>query len=302
MAKRNTKAAHKYEYDIDLDSDVAPARVLRMVGIGKKVLEIGAGPGSITRHLSGTLGCDVVALEIDPAALEKLKPFARSVYKLDLNDPTWHEKIQEMEGKFDVVIAADVLEHVCDPWIVLGGMKALLNDAGSVVLSIPHVGHSAVGACLLDEDFQYGPWGLLDKTHVRFFGVKNIQDLVRSQGLEIEEAEYVVRTPEMTEFAGRWARLPREVRDALERNRFSHVYQVVTRSVPRERAAKKVDLMTLEVVAPKDDVRLYWETTMASVSAKAGGDFRSTMKDAQPVMRRKRMSAIGRFARRLLGR
>ena len=57
--------AHTYEYDIDLESDIAPARVLRMVGRNKRVLEIGAGPGSITRHLSGTLGCHVVALEID---------------------------------------------------------------------------------------------------------------------------------------------------------------------------------------------------------------------------------------------
>jgi len=55
------KKPHKYEYDVDMDSDVAAARVLRMVKPGSKVLEIGAGPGSITRRLSGTLECDVVA-------------------------------------------------------------------------------------------------------------------------------------------------------------------------------------------------------------------------------------------------
>ncbi|CAI2932535.1 class I SAM-dependent methyltransferase [Aminobacter niigataensis] len=301
MAKRNSKTAHKYEYDIDLGSDVAPARVLRMVGTGKKVLEIGAGPGSITRHLSGTLGCDVVALEIEPEALEKLKPFARSVYKLDLNDPTWHQKIQVLEGKFDVVIAADVLEHVYDPWTVLNGMKALLNDTGSVILSIPHVGHSAVAACLLDEDFQYGPWGLLDKTHIRFFGIKNVQALIQSQGLEIEQAEYVVRTPQMTEFAHRWARLPEDVRNALERNRYSHVYQVVTRSVPRERAVGKIDLMSVDVPAPEKKVASYWESVMSSFSPGSDSDLRSTMGDGLAVRVHSGRTPIGRFARRLFG-
>ena len=241
MAKGET---HKYEYDIDLDSDVAPARVLRMVGTGKKVLEIGAGPGSITRHLSGTLGCDVVALEIDPTALEKLKPHARSLYAMDLNNASWSSDLKSKEGSFDVVIAADVLEHVYDPWAVLGAMKSLLNDTGAVILSLPHVGHAAVAACLMDEDFDYRPWGLLDKTHVRFFGIKNIQALYASQGLAIEKSEFVVRSPEMTEFAHRWKRLPKDVQAALQRNRFAHVYQVVSRAVPKERAQNDLRLWT----------------------------------------------------------
>ncbi|KQU73055.1 hypothetical protein ASC75_05185 [Aminobacter sp. DSM 101952] len=240
-------------------------------------------------------------MEIEPEALEKLKPFARSVYKLDLNDPTWHQNIEDLEGKFDVVIAADVLEHVYDPWRVLNGMKALLNDTGSVILSIPHVGHSAVAACLLDEDFQYGPWGLLDKTHIRFFGIKNVQALIQSQGLEIEQAEYVVRTPQMTEFAHRWARLPEDVRNALERNRYSHVYQVVTRSVPRERAVGKIDLMSVDVPAPEKKVASYWESVMSSFSPGNDSDLRSTMGDGVAVRVHSGRTPIGRFARRLFG-
>jgi len=40
---------HKYDYEIDLNDDGAPARVVRMVGRGKRVLEIGAGAGNMTR-------------------------------------------------------------------------------------------------------------------------------------------------------------------------------------------------------------------------------------------------------------
>lgn len=270
---------HNYEYDIDLDSDVAPARVIRMINSGSKVLEIGAGPGSITRHLSGTLNCDVVALEIDPTALEHLKSFARAVYPMDLNAAGWSKEILEKEGQFDYVIAADVLEHVYDPWSVLGEMKSLLSDTGSVVLSLPHVGHAAVVACLIDEDFEYRDWGLLDRTHVRFFGIKNVQGLIESQGLSIEEAEFVVRTPEMTEFNQRWLRLPEDVRSAIQRNRYSHVFQVVSRSVPKERAEKSIYLMGQTVSPPEPETEAYWEEMMAGLPLVAETDLHSTIGD-----------------------
>ena len=293
---------HTYEYEIDLKSDVAPARVLRMVRPKARVLEIGAGPGSITRHLSGTLECDVTALEIDPTAIEKLKPFARSVFPMDLNDSGWSDVVKEREGLFDFVIAADVLEHVYNPWSVLGGMKSLLNKSGSVILSLPHAGHAAVLGSLADEDFEYRPWGLLDRTHVRFFGVKNVQDLYRSQGLSIEQAEFVVRKPEMTEFVQRWNRLPPDVQAALQRNRYSHVYQVVSRAVPAERATRPVDLMSLSVPAADPETQRYWTEVMASLPVDPDRDSRSTFDNAPLVAKSSRMrfSTADRMSVRLI--
>lgn len=270
---------HKYEYDVDLEGDTAPARILRMIERKARVLEIGAGPGSITRCLSGLLECDVVALEIDPTAIEKLKLHARNVYAMDLNDRSWSNILREQEGAFDYIIAADVLEHVYDPWAVLNGMKSLLNDEGAVILSLPHVGHASVAACLVDEDFEYRPWGLLDKTHIRFFGIKNMQELCASQGLAIERSEFVVRAPEMTEFVHRWLRLPKDVRAALQRNRFSDVYQVIIRAVPNTRARVNLRLMDMEILPPERSVSSYWKQVMASIRPSAESDQSSTMSD-----------------------
>lgn len=271
---------HTYEYDIDLNSDVAAARVLRMVRPRSRVLEIGAGPGSITRHLSGTLGCDVTALEVDPSAIEKLRPFARSVFPMDLGDAAWSGMVREREGSFDYVIAADVLEHVYDPWAVLGGMRSLLNGNGSIILSLPHVGHAAVLGSLVDEDFEYRHWGLLDRTHVRFFGLKNVEELYRSQCLAIDRAEFVVRTPEMTEFVHRWNRLPEDVKTALQRNRFSHVYQIVSRAVPVERGSRTVSLLDMPVHVPDEATGRYWTEKMASVPVDPERDLRPTTTEA----------------------
>ncbi len=276
-ATEKPKTRHTYEYDIELDSDTAPARVLRMVKPRSRVLEIGAGPGSITKRLLGTLECDVVALEVEPTAIAKLKEFCPRVYDMDLNDAGWVAALLKKEGRFDYVIAADVLEHVYDPWKVLGGMRELLTPTGSVILSLPHVGHAAVLGCLVDEDMQYGPWGLLDRTHIRFFGVKNVQSLYRSQEMAIEEAQFVVRTPEMTEFAQRWRTLPTDVRAALQRNRFSHVYQVVTRAVPAARAERDLDLMEQPVEPADPETERYWVETMARLPADPARDARSTI-------------------------
>ena len=271
---------HTYDYEIDLKSDIAPARVLRMIKPGSKVLEIGAGPGSITRHLSGTLGCSVVALEVDPSAIEILRQYAPKIHSSDLNDPTWSERIRQEDGLFDYVIAADVLEHVYDPWKVLEGMTSLLVDNGAVILSLPHVGHASVAACLVDNDFEYWPWGLLDRTHIRFFGIKNMQSLINGAGLVIDQAEFVVRTPPMTEFAARWKRMPPDIQTALQRNRYSHVLQTVTCSRVGSSGHPGIDLMELTPDPPEKEVVEYWTDIMARQVNERPIDLRSALTSA----------------------
>ena len=294
---------HTYEYEIDLESDVAPARVIRMVKPGSRVLEIGAGPGSITRHLVHTLECSVVALEIDPSAIEILRTYVPGVYAADLNDPSRANDIREKEGLFDYVIAADVLEHVYNPWEVLAGAKSLLNPTGGVILSLPHVGHASVAACLLDEDFEYWPWGLLDRTHIRFFGVKNVQSLINEAGLAIEQAEFVVRTPLMTEFAARWQRLPADIQTALQRNRYSHVNQVVTLSRVAADNQTGLDLLSLTPTPPSQKDVDYWTNVMArQVNARAT-DTRSTISDTPAsAVAPSFYSKVRRFVRKLGGK
>jgi len=237
---------HKYEYEVALDADSGPARVVRIVGKGKRVLEIGAGPGSITKLLTLVSNCRVTALDIDADSVKKLAPYCERAYQADLNTAAW-PKILENDEKFDVLVAADVLEHVYEPLVVLKTMKGFLDKDGYMVISLPHAGHSVIHACLFDEDFEYGDTGLLDRTHIRFFGIKNIQELFENAGLKIVHAEFVVRNPEFTEFAKRWARTPQELRNVLAKNPFGLVYQVIVKAVPNEAKGKAISLMKLPV-------------------------------------------------------
>lgn len=237
---------HVYDYEVNLNGDSAAARVINLVKPNCKVLEIGAGPGSITRHLSGLKQCDVIALEVDESAIRKLKPHARCIIAADLNLTNWTEQLAN-EAPFDYVIAADVLEHVLDPLAVLKGMKSLLGPNGSVILSLPHVGHHAIIACLMDEDFGYRDSGLLDRTHIRFFGLKNIDKLYADAGLAIAEAQFVVYHPIETEFAEQWQKLSSELKRALSANPYGHVFQVVSRAMVVANVATPIKLMEMPV-------------------------------------------------------
>jgi 2-polyprenyl-3-methyl-5-hydroxy-6-metoxy-1,4-benzoquinol methylase len=246
LFKKIFRGRHKYEYAVDLNADTAAAKLVRMLGTEKRVLEIGAGPGSITRLIHGANNCRVTAIEIDSEAVKKLSPFCEKVYQQDLNDPAWVEVVSE-NGKFDVVVAADVLEHLYDPWTSLRLMKTVLGENGCVVVSLPHVGHNAVMSCLLNADFRYQEWGLLDKTHIRFFGITNIQALFREAGLKIVRAEFVVRSPEQTEFAGYWRKLSEDTKRVLAANPYGNVYQVVVRAVPHTSLETEIQLSSIVV-------------------------------------------------------
>ena len=237
------KPRHKYEYRVEAHS--AAAKIARMVGSGLRVLELGSGPGAITRLLHAN-GCRVTALEIDPKAIEIVTPFCEQVVSCNLNDPAWPRSLSGM-APFDVIVAGDVLEHLYDPWSTLKILAPLLSASGQIVLSVPHVGHNAVIACLLSGEFEYQPWGLLDRTHIRFFGIRNVQRLANDAGYKILEADFVVKKPAQTEFAKRWRQLPAETRAILDKNPQGSIYQIVIKLAGRSAPGKGLRLDVLPV-------------------------------------------------------
>jgi SAM-dependent methyltransferase len=181
-------------------------------------------------------------MELDPTAIAKAAPFCERVLQADLNAPDWPRLLGD-RTRFDVVVAADVLEHLYDPWRALQQMVPLLDAEGYIVISLPHAGHAAVVACLLDGDFEYRNSGLLDRTHIRFFGLKNIEALFAQAQLKIIEVRYVVIVPEETDLAPHWAALSDTARAALRSSPYANIYQVVLKAVPLEREGATISLI-----------------------------------------------------------
>jgi len=237
-------SAHQtYDYAVDLESESAGAFVYRLVGNHRRVLELGCGPGSVTRILAARGGCRVTGVEFDAASIEKARPYCEQIFQADLNAADWPAALGN-PAPFEVVVAADVLEHLYDPWLALRQVRRLVEENGSIVLSLPHAGHAALAASFLGGNVAYRDWGLLDRTHIRFFGLRNIEDLVRQAGFKILEACYVRRAPEESELAGNWLALPEALRLALSAVPGADIYQIVLRAVPMDAGGEEIKLAT----------------------------------------------------------
>jgi glycosyltransferase involved in cell wall biosynthesis len=105
----------------------------------------------------------------------------------------------ELAGPFDVVIAADVLEHTPDPESVLRELRGRLAPGGRILVSVPNFVHWYPRARVLFGWFDYDRRGILDAGHLRFFtrrslgrlAVRSGYDIVRERavGLPIEVLE-----------------------------------------------------------------------------------------------------------------
>jgi 2-polyprenyl-3-methyl-5-hydroxy-6-metoxy-1,4-benzoquinol methylase len=242
---------HRYEYQVNLENtNAAASNVVAFVGRDKRVLEIGSGPGSITRALREAGGCRIVAIEIDEDAARRVAPYCEDVFQVDLNRAGWGAQVSG-QGKFDAVVAADVLEHLVDPWATLREMIGVLAPGGAIVVSLPHAGHNAVIASLINGDVAYARHGLLDRTHIRFFGIHNIQALFNDAGLAIVDAHFVSRPPLLTELSEQWQRLPAGTRATLDGNPYGGIYQVVVKAVISNGAVGGLQLAQLTAPDPR---------------------------------------------------
>ena len=227
----NVENRHVYDYEVDLTGQNAAVYVMQLVGQSKRVLEIGCGPGWITKLLVRHGQCSVTALELDPDAIKIATPYCERIMQADLNSDGWLALLEGMQP-FDVVVAADVLEHLYDPWKTLKHLATLIGPKGYVVVSLPHAGHAGVLSSLVNSDFEYHDCGLLDRTHIRFFGLRNVEALFAQAGLKIIEANYVTIPPEDTEFSGNWLSLSTALKNEIKASPYANVYQVVVKAVP----------------------------------------------------------------------
>jgi len=87
---------------------------------------------------------------------------------------------------FDCVTMNDVLEHMTDPFQVLLSVKDLLAPGGRIVCSLPNLRYYPIlKQFVCGKDFHYVDWGVLDRTHLRFFTEKSILRHMKELGFKV---------------------------------------------------------------------------------------------------------------------
>jgi 2-polyprenyl-3-methyl-5-hydroxy-6-metoxy-1,4-benzoquinol methylase/chromosome segregation ATPase len=169
-----------------LDKNSSLYLMLQQVGRRKDVLDVGCSSGYLAKLMSSN-DCNVVGIEINPEVAETARKYCSQVFVADLDFVGLADAV---EGRtFDVIVFGDVLEHLRNPARILDEARSLLRADGYVVASIPNIAHGAIRLALLRGDFDYKEIGILDETHLRFFTLKTIEEMLLEAGYEIKRID-----------------------------------------------------------------------------------------------------------------
>lgn len=208
------------------DPQRSQEKILAQIKPGSKVLECGCATGYMTCYMRDKLQCSVSIVEYDESAFQKARQYASDGICADLMESEW---VDFFEGqKFDYILFADVLEHLCDPQAVLRKAATLLSEDGYLLASIPNVAHGDILINLWDGNWNYTEIGLLDKTHVHFFAGNNLKAFFAEAALTMIRLDYTFVEIGQTEQAERvLPSIAVELINALERKYDSRIYQFI---------------------------------------------------------------------------
>lgn len=176
-----------------------------LIADGSRVLDVGCGSGFIARLLHDR-GCRVVGVEPDPRRRERAAPWCERVVD---GVAEGLDSLGLEPAAFDVVLFADVLEHLPDPWGTLRAALAYLKPGGRVVISLPNFANFGARVNLMRGRFRYEGGGLYDRTHLRFFTRETLQELVESAGLRVADWQYTLNFHETGPMRAITSRMPR---------------------------------------------------------------------------------------------
>ncbi|MBM6400679.1 class I SAM-dependent methyltransferase [Phycicoccus sonneratiae] len=157
--------------------------IFRRIGSDRReVLDVGCANGTLGDAVKQRQGARVTGVEYDEALATEARGRLDRVITGDLNQ--LEDITGQLEGPYDCMVFADVLEHLQDPWGVLEAFTEHLTPDGEVVISLPNVGHLATFTTVfLRRTWPRRDRGLHDSTHLRWFARKDIEQLLEGASL-----------------------------------------------------------------------------------------------------------------------
>ncbi|MDP1026417.1 methyltransferase domain-containing protein [Sphingomonas sp. KR1UV-12] len=167
-----------------------PETIDMLVERPARVLDIGCGRGGVTRELQRRHP-GLVSVGMDA--------FCDSSHNYRTTfDEFHHVDIEAAElpvdlATFDLVLLLDVLEHLRDPHSFFERMTAQLNYGCYILVSLPNFHYYPnLLRIIWSGRFQYQSEGIMDRTHLRFFGYKDARDMLAK---DVSIIRYIAHNP-----------------------------------------------------------------------------------------------------------
>jgi glycosyltransferase involved in cell wall biosynthesis len=173
-------------YAVKVQEDSSHLRIVSWLSdrSPKKVLDLGCSDGALGALLRKQ-GHHVTGLDVN--VTEGVDESVDVFIAADLEDGLENQ----VAGVYEVVIAADVLEHVRRPDILLSEIDGCLGPDGTLIASIPNFAHWYPRLRVMAGRFDYDRRGILDRTHLRFFTRRSFDRLAHEAGFKIVRCEAV---------------------------------------------------------------------------------------------------------------
>ena len=172
-------------------------QIASFIDAGSHVFDMGCGEGQLAPVLTGK-GCRVDGMDINIRRMTASRSHYKNLYEGNIETFAFDQHAHQ----YDVVVLADVLEHLQAPEKVLETSRALLKDKGKVLISLPNVAYYSNRMCLLFGRWEYQDEGILDRTHLRFFTLCTGREFIETNGYDVSEM-----VPEMPVISSKWKRL-----------------------------------------------------------------------------------------------
>lgn len=128
-------------------------------------------------------GVEVCGLEPAPQGVEYARKQGLDVYEAGIEDFSCVG-----ERRFDVVMLLNVLEHLRQPYEILGNIKSqLLKPGGVLVVEVPNEFNDFQVAAV--EEYELPEWWVCPPHHLNYFSTTTLKQLLNRAGYEVAHAQ-----------------------------------------------------------------------------------------------------------------
>jgi O-antigen biosynthesis protein len=204
--ERLDEKLHTYNRIAQGEGEDSLALIAKKIQTHSVVLDLGMGAGMLGQLLKPLQSVQVDGVTHNADEKDIGKAWYRQVHVLNLDSADALRGFAD--ASYDVIVCADVLEHLKLPERVLQDCKRLLKPQGRLLVSVPNVGYTGLIAELLQGEFRYREEGLLDSTHLRFFTKSSLARFFAQNGWALAQADATHRNLSESEFKAAYDALP----------------------------------------------------------------------------------------------